>query len=201
MRFLDFKKQFADFNSISLQDIRNYYNEVNPTQISLWKKKDYLKSVKRGIYVLSDTDVDPFLLSNELNDSYISMEAALSHHQMIPEAVWMITCISNYRNEKIENDFGNFRYYKIAPKLFCGFVLEQSPVKEKRYFRIAEREKALFDLVYFRSDLKNYDDFDSLRLNIEKVNMRRLKSFIKLVEAPQIRNRLDNLIKYLNDIT
>lgn len=200
MRFLDFKKHFSHFNSISLQDIRNHYGEINPTQLSLWKKNGYIKSVKRGIYVLSDIKIDPFLLSNELNDSYISMEAALSHHQMIPEAAGLITCVSNYRNEEIENDFGHFQYHKISPKLFCGFTLEQSPIKEKRYFRIAEKEKALFDLVYFRSDLKNYEDFDSLRLNIEKINMKRLKSFIKIVEAPQIKNRLNNLVKYLNDL-
>lgn len=128
------------------------------------------------------------------------MEAALSRHQMIPEAAGLITCVSNYRNEEIENDFGHFRYHKIATKLFCGYTLEQSPIKEKRYFRIAEKEKALFDLVYFRSDLKNYNDFESLRLNIDKINMKRLKSFIRLVEAPQIKNRLNNLVKYLNDI-
>jgi predicted transcriptional regulator of viral defense system len=201
MRFLDFKQKFTEFNVIKYQDIRNYFSELNQPQISLWKKKGYIKSVRKGMYVLSDTDVDNLLLSNEMNDSYISMEFALSYYQIIPEITPSITCVSNNRSENVVNEFGNFYYHKITSKLFFGFILAESSKKEKRFIRIAEKEKALFDLIYFRSDLKNEKDFDSLRLNIEKINLRKINKYINLVDAPQIKKRLSNFVKYLNALT
>jgi predicted transcriptional regulator of viral defense system len=197
MKFLDFKQKFSQFNGIKYQDIKNYFSEVNQPQLSLWKKRGYIKSARKGMYVLSDTNVDNLLLANEMNNSYISMEFALSYYQIIPEITPSITCVSNNRSESIINEFGNFYYRKIAPKLFFGFVLLESLKKEKRFIRIAEKEKALFDLVYFRGDLKNEKDFHSLRLNIEKIDLRKIKEYVNLVNAPQTKKRLDNFIKYL----
>jgi predicted transcriptional regulator of viral defense system len=199
MRFLDFKQKFSQFNGIKYQDIKNCFSEVNQSQLSLWKKRGYIKSVRKGMYALSDTDIDNLLLANEMNHSYISMEFALSYYQIIPEITPSITCVSNNRSESVVNEFGNFYYHKITPKLFLGFALLESSKKEKRFIRIAEREKALFDLVYFRSDLKAEKDFHSLRLNIEKkIDFKKIKEYIELVEAPQTRKRLDNFVKYLD---
>ncbi len=198
MRLLDFKQKFSKFNVIKYQDIKNHYLEINQPQLSLWKKKGHIKSVRKGMYVLSDIDVDILLLANEMNDSYISMEFALSYYQIIPEITPSITCISNNRSESVVNEFGNFYYHKVTPKLFLGFVLLESSKKEKRFIRIAEKEKALFDLIYFRDDLKNEKDFHSLRLNIEKIDLKKMKKYIELVNAPQIKKRLNNFLKYLD---
>ena len=197
MRFLEFKKQFNDFNVITHQDIVNVFGDVNQSQMSDWKTKKYIKNVRKGTYVFTDVQIDINLLANELNDSYISLESALSYHQMIPEIAPSITSVSNERGESIENDFGTFYYHKITPKLFNGFELIESTIKPQRFIRMAEKEKALFDLVYFRDDLSDASDFKSLRLNLEDFNVDRLKQFIELVGAPQIRSRLENLITYL----
>lgn len=200
MRFLDFKQIFSEFNAIKHQDIQNHFDSINESQLSLWKNKGYIKSVRKGIYVLSDANIDNLLLANELNDSYISLEFALSYYQVIPEITPLITCVSNNRNEEISNDFGNFYYRKISPKLFGGFTLLESEKKSNRFIRIAEREKALFDLIYFRSDLRDEKDFDSLRLNLQNVSVIKIQKFVNLVKAPQIKKRLNNFIKYLNAI-
>ena len=200
MRFLDFKQQFSDFNAIAFQDIQNAFGRVNQSQLIAWKKKGYIASARKGMYIIKDHEIDNFLLANEMNDSYISLEFALSHYQMIPEITPSITSVSNSRNEEIENYLGNFYYYKVAPKLFCGFVLMESSVRKGRFIRIAEKEKALFDLIYFRKDLKTDEDFASLRLNAEKINLNRVREFIALVEAAQIKKRLDNFIKYLDAV-
>jgi predicted transcriptional regulator of viral defense system len=198
MRFLEFQEHFFDTNSISFQDIRNVFGVVNQSQLASWKKKGYLTAVKRGLYVLDTEKLDILLLANEANDSYISLEFALSYYEIIPEVTPSITSVSNSRTEDIENRFGNFSYSKIAPKLFCGFVLVESRLHKNRFIRIAEKEKALFDLVYFRKDLKSNFDFESLRLNVGKLNIRRMKKFIALVNAPQIKKRLDNFVRYLD---
>jgi len=198
MRFLAFKQHFSGLNSITFQDIKNVFGLVNQSQMSAWKKSGYITSIKRGRYVLNDQKVDALLLANEINDSYISLEFALSYYQMIPEITPTITSVSNKRKEEMRNQFGNFSYTKISPKLFCGFVLVESRLQKGRFIRIAEREKALFDLVYLREDLVDVVDFASLRLNLEKIRKKRIRQFVDLVAAPQIRKRLNNFLTYLD---
>ena len=198
MRFLDFKRQFRDFNAITHQDIQNAFGAVNQSQLVAWKKKGYITAARKGVYVLTESTIDPLLLAQEMNDSYISLEFALAHYQIIPEIVPVITAVSSSRSEEVVNDFGNFHYHKIAPKLFCGFVLMESAQKHGRFVRIAEREKALFDLVYFRSDLKSAEDFAALRLHIDNIDCARIQMFIDLVRAPQIKKRLNNFVAYLH---
>lgn len=200
MRFLDFKQEFAEFNIITSQDIRNAFGNINQSQLSVWKNKQYISSIRKGMYVINDTKIDVLLIANEINNSYISLEFALSHYQIIPEITPSITSVSNSRNEIVNNNFGNFYYHKIAAKLFYGFTLIESQTQKNRFVRIAEKEKALFDLVYFRKDLQDIEDFKSLRLNIEQIKTNKIKEFISLVKAPQTKKRLNNFLNYLNAI-
>ncbi len=198
MKFLEFKKHFDDFNVITHQDVKNVFGDVNATQISLWKQKGYLKSAKKGMYILADNEIDKLLMANELNDSYISLEFALSFYQIIPEISQSIISVSNNRQETVENDFGTFYYHKITPKLFTGFTLIKSTIKKDRFIKIAKPEKSLFDLVYLRTDLKNEKDFESLRLNLERIEVGKIRKYVKLIEAESIKKRLDNFLDYCN---
>jgi hypothetical protein len=199
MRYLDFLQEFKDFNAISYQDVKNVFKDVNLGQLSKWKNEKKIISVKKGYYVIGGNEIDSLLLANELNYSYISLEYALSYYQIIPDVAQVITAVSKNRGEKIDNEYGNFQYKKIYNNLFIGFVLIPSATKKNRFIRIAEPEKALFDLIYFRSDLKNEGDFSSLRLNLEKIKIKKLEIYLSLVRATQIKKRINNFIKYLND--
>lgn len=196
MKLLEFRQHFKKFNVITYQDIRNAFGVVNKSQLYQWRKNKHLISVRRGMYVLSGCNIDSLLMANELNDSYISLESALSYYQMIPEIVQTVTSVSKDRQKEISNDFGNFCYHKIVPKLFTGFTLIKSNVKENRFIRMAEPEKAIFDLVYFRSDLKEKRDFESLRLILEKLKVKKMKKYIRLVKAKRIKSRLNNFLQY-----
>ena len=196
MKFLDFKRQFQNFNIITYQDIKNVFGKVNKAQLSNWKQKGYLISARKGMYILADTEIDKMLMANELNDSYISLEFALSFYQIIPEITQAITSISKDRQEEVSNKFSTFYYHKISSKLFTGFILHKSTIKSERFIRIAEPEKALFDLIYLRSDLKNKNDFDALRLNLEKFRIQVFKRYSQLVKAKRIKTRLEKFIEY-----
>ncbi len=201
MKYLDFVNKFEGFNSVSLQEIKNYQGGINSSQISNWKKKGLLKTVKRGFFVLPNFKIDPHLLANELNYSYISTEYALSYYQMIPDIASSITSVSKNRNEKFDNEFGKFIYKKISKHLFFDYILMKSEV-DGRNFRIATPEKALFDLVYLRSDLREETDFESLRLTLPKnLDIKKIKKFVELVAAPQIKKRLVNFVSYLYAIS
>lgn len=197
MKYLDFLNKFKDFNSISLQEIKNTFGDVNYSQLTNWKKVDLLKPVKRGIFVLPKQKIDINVLANELNYSYISLEYALSYYQIIPDIVRVVTSVSKSRHEKIENEFGLFNYSKISAKLFLGYILLDSGIPGRK-FRIALPEKAIFDLVYLRSDLKKQSDFESLRLNLPvRFSINKIKQYNALVATPRIKQRIDNLTNYL----
>lgn len=200
MRYLEFLQEFKDFNVISYQDIKNVFANVNVSQLSKWKKEKKIISVKKAYYLINNNNQDDLLLANEINYSYISLEYALSYYQIIPDVAQVITSVSKSRNEKIINECGSFQYRKISGNLFTGFVLSPSIIKKDRFIRMAEPEKALFDLVYFRSDLKCEDDFSSLRLNLEKIKIKKIEAYLSLVKASQIKKRISNFIKYLYDI-
>lgn len=199
MKYLDFSKQFKNFTVITYQDMRNAFNKVNHVQLIDWQKKGILIKLKRGIFALPEAEVDSLIVANELNYSYISLEYALSYYQIIPDITRVVTSVSKHRNEKISNDYGDFYYSKITGKLFTGFTLLKSAYNSK-YYRMAKPEKALFDLVYLRDDLKEDKDFKSLRLNIDKTfKIVVLKEFVKLVESTKIKKRINSLIKFLEN--
>lgn len=200
MKFLDFQNTFKKYNVIKIQDIKNYFDKINSAQLNGWQKRGLLIKLKRGCYIMPADNYDLEIISNELNYSYLSLEYALSIHQLIPEQATVFTSVSRDRNEKISNPIGNFYYKKISGKLFTGFELKKSVYLEKRFVRLASPEKALFDLVYFRSDMKEKNDFDSLRLELDKnFKVNEIKKYLKLVTALRIRKRIINLIEYLDD--
>ncbi|MEK7167133.1 MAG: hypothetical protein AAB732_01855 [Patescibacteria group bacterium] len=198
MKYLDFSQQFKDYPVITYQNIRNVFQKVNHSQLINWRKKGWLLKLKRGIFVLPNKTISPHFIANKLNYSYISLEYALSYYQIIPDVARIITSVSKNRSEKINNNLGNFYYYKINGLLFTGFTL----IKEAdSIFRLALPEKALFDLIYFRADLKNQNDLEEMRLNISKnFNIKKIEKFTKLVKSHNIKNRLKNLIAYLYTI-
>lgn len=195
MKYLDFSQKFKDYPVITYQNIRNVFQDVNHTQLINWQKRGWLLKLKRGIFVLPNKIINSHLVANKLNYSYISLEYALSYYQIIPDVARIITSVSKNRSEKINNFLGNFYYYKITGPLFTGFT----SIKEAGgNFRLALPEKALFDLIYFRPDLKNKNDLEAMRINIDKnFDIKIIEKFTKTVKAYPIKNRLKNLINYL----
>ncbi len=199
MKYLDFSRQFNKYPIITYQDIRNVFKAVNHSQLAGWQKKGLLLKLRRGIFALPNRTIDPHFAANKLNYSYISMEYALSYYQIIPDIARVITSVSKNRGEKISNFLGNFYYRKINSQLFTGFTALKSADGN---FRIALPEKALFDLVYFRDDLKDKEDFSAMRFNFDaKLNIKMIEQFVDLVRSPRIKKRLKNFIIYLYDVT
>jgi len=198
MKYLDLMKDFGDRQVISVQNMKNRYGEVNRQQLSVWAKRGWLVRVKKGFYVLPGKDLDVHLLANRMNKSYISLEYALSFYQLIPEISRVVTSVSCERGEKFENQFGRFNYFKIKPDLFIGYVNRESKVKGV-FFQIASLEKALFDLVYFRKDLKNKDDLLGLRLNPERdFDLKMIYRYIGFIRSRGLKKRLLKFFKNID---
>jgi hypothetical protein len=107
--------------------------------------------VKKGLYVPGSRpgqapEIDPWVLSGLIyGPSYVSLEAALAYHGLIPERVDEITCMTSKRAKQFRTPFGRFHYTPISEEAFpAGVRLESG--KGGSWF-LAEPEKALCDKV------------------------------------------------------
>lgn len=200
MKYLDFYQHFSsNWKSLvfSINDIKNVFPDFNNVQLNQWQKKGYIKKIRKEQYIFAKKLKDLRLLSHDLKKSYISLEHALSYYEWIPESVFKVTAITTTRGEEVETDVGTIIYRKIKASLFIGYDLEPSRIYPGRSFAIASPEKALFDLVYFRHDLIDEEDFKSLRLFIDSFKTKKFKSFIDLVKHSGRRKRLLLLLKFV----
>src|SRR5579864_6761878 len=103
MRYLDLKNQLNDFIVFSLKDIRKLDSSFYNRRLSEWRRKGYIKMVRRGYYIFSDLKLSEdvlFLIANRIySPSYVSLESALSYYGLIPEGVLSITSVSTRKTE------------------------------------------------------------------------------------------------------
>jgi hypothetical protein len=152
-------------------------------QLSLWKKKGYIESVKRDLFVFSDEKEK--LSSEEISSmlyepSYLSLEFVLGYYGIIPEMVFAKTAVTTKTTRKFSNGFGLFVYRHIQPKLFFGYVAVDTAFGK---YLLAEPEKALLDYLYFNlGKINNEQDVAELRINKEEllkiIDQKKLETYL-----------------------
>ncbi|MBK5215613.1 MAG: hypothetical protein JJE53_02285 [Candidatus Pacebacteria bacterium] len=204
MKYIDFLDKFKNFIIIDLDNIKTVFPNFNSRRLYEWQKSKKIIKIMRGFYVFSNkkfNDDDFCLIANKLREpSYISTDYALQYYSLIPEAVFLRTSITTKKTSAIKSPIGNFNYRSIKENLFFGYTIKG---QENHKFKIAEPEKAILDLLYLRSDIKNIDDIASLRINAdiykEKINNKKLDSYLKIFNSPILEKKVTLLRKYIND--
>jgi len=112
-------------------------------------RKGVIIRVKKGLYVFGELyrrrPVSREVLANLMyGPSYISMEYALQHYGLIPEAVETITSVTCGRSRSFVTPLGSFTYRKIPIQAFCTGMDLLRP-EEGQPFLMAIPEKALAD--------------------------------------------------------
>jgi predicted transcriptional regulator of viral defense system len=168
-------------------------------QLSSWKKKGYISSLKRGLYFFCDKK--EIIRSEEVafflyEPSYISLESALSFYGIIPEIVYATTSISTRVTRKFSNNFGEFIYRQIKPALFFGYIPFETIAGK---YLLAEPEKAFLDYIYFNLGRLNLEgDIAELRLNQEGINtldQKKIKQYLKEFNIKKMYRIVETLIK------
>jgi predicted transcriptional regulator of viral defense system len=126
------------------------------TYISRFLKSKDILQLKKGLYVSADffeknkNDISySFYLANILRTpSYISSWAALQYYNLATEVIHSITSVTIKVTRDYQTKVGNFSYQSINRDYFSNFIL----AKGKFNFYIASPAKALFDLLYFRTN-------------------------------------------------
>ena len=155
-----------------------------------WTKTGKVIPLRRGLYALPkplrQVEPHPFLVANRLvPNSYVSLEMALRHYNLIPEHVAVVTSVTTGRPGAWENEFGRFLYRHIHPRYFFGMMQQEVAAGQKAL--VATPEKALLDLIYLRKGGDDPAFIQSLRLqNLDELDMERLHAFAARFDKPKI---------------
>lgn len=147
--------------------------------------KGELKRIKRGLYTLdkqlASTKPHPFELAQRIyGPSYISLESALSYHNLIPEAVYEVTSVTSKRQNKFSTPLGIFSYLHAPQK---NLFIEVDRIEENgRYFFMATPWKAITDYVFcYKKTWKSIDPIiNSLRIELDDLAPLEQQTLIEL---------------------
>lgn len=136
----------------TLRDELAHYESPHDKRASLVKSGELIR-LKQGCYCVSPkvsgVALDQGAIANQLyGPSYLSLEMALAHYELIPEAVMGMTSVVTGRSKRYITPIGWFTYQNIPESLFgLGVRTENGHL-------IASPEKALCDYLYTRSNLR-----------------------------------------------
>ena len=204
MKYIELREKLKDLTVFSIKDIEKSTDKrFHRRRLNEWQDKDYIKKIIKGYYIFSDLDPDDNVLyevANKIYDpSYISLETALSYYGMIPESVYALTSVSTRKTITFNTTIAVFSYRKVKNDLFFGYVIEKH---DNKVLKIASPEKAILDLFYLKSDIRNYSDFESLRINpgnfIETIDREKLFNYLKLYNNKRLTAGISDFWEYIN---
>jgi len=203
MNYLDFKEKLKDFVAFNLNDIRKIDSRFDLRRLNEWQNKGYIKMIRRGHYAFSGLEINESVLSLLANriytPSYVSLEMALSHYNMIPEAVYGITSVTSRKTNHFKSDVGEFIYRHIKPQLMFGYKLIGY---QGKIFKLAEPEKAVLDFFYLNTHIEAKEDFEGLRFNseefVENSDKNKFKDYLSAFENKKLAQRVNTFLRYIH---
>ena len=167
-------------------------------QLTDWTRAEKIVQLRRGLYTLAppyQTErPHSYVIANHLvQGSYISLHIALSHYDLIPEHVAVVTSVTTNRPSSWQNPYGHFSYQHIQPALFFGFVYRQ--VTQTQWAFMATPEKALLDLIYLTPHADSAAYLYALRLqNLDQLNTQRLTTYVERANKPKLKRALTHIL-------
>lgn len=127
-------------------------------KIAAMEKQHQLIRIKKGLFVVAQQEgtspISRELIANHLyGPSYVSLESALSYHNLIPERVYRVRSVTMKRFKMYDTPLGVFEYRTVSPEYF-SIGIQQQVTQDNTAFLIASPEKALCDLIVLSSGLR-----------------------------------------------
>ena len=204
MTYLELRDSMKDFTVFSVRDILRVDPAFHRRRLNEWQDKGYIRKVIKGFYVLADRALDEWALFEIANriykPSYVSLESALAHYQLIPESVYGVTSISTRRSYRFASSLAEFRYRTVTPRLFFSYDLAAAGA---RRVKIARPEKAVLDFLYLNPRLRSDADFGSLRFDAERffqlVSEERLRTALARFGHKALLERVERFLSYCRE--
>ncbi|HRY31548.1 MAG TPA: hypothetical protein P5531_01115 [Bacteroidales bacterium] len=208
LSFIHFKETFFQQGLFSIDHIRLVYPAFNTDNLLNWQKAGYIHKLRNKWYCFKEflTVADhQFLIANNIySPSYISHQEALMFYGIIPEHIVDSVSVTTRKTVAFEIGKRIYRYHSISSKVYFGYELKEMTVNGlKRNFLIADREKAILDLLYLYDFYKTEQDISELRFNelvLEtEVNWEKLNTYLGKFNTKTLIKRV-NLLKKIHSL-
>ncbi|MEK7767629.1 MAG: type IV toxin-antitoxin system AbiEi family antitoxin domain-containing protein, partial [bacterium] len=94
-------------------------------QLHQWSRKGWVVRLRRGWYELAYPEpaaAPDFHVANRIyRPSYVSLDAALSHYQIIPETAAQVTSVTPLATARFSTSRGLFTYGSVSPRAYTGY--------------------------------------------------------------------------------
>ena len=168
-------------------------------QLTDWVRSGKVVQLRRGLYTLArpyqTEQPHSYLIANHIvRASYISLQLALSHYDLIPDHVAVVTSVTTGRPGRWQNPYGHFSYHHLQPALFFGYLYHQVTASQWAY--LATPEKALLDLIYLTPGAHRAAYIRALRLqNLDQLDVDRLTVYVERINKPKLRHALPHILQ------
>lgn len=190
--------------------IASLYPEVKTkfAKVAQLEKAGEIIRLKRNLFVVNPEEtgisLSSGLIANHLlSPSYISMQTALRHHGLIPEAVYTIQSMTFKAAKSFNTPVGSFCYYHISRE---AYPIGITQIKEgNAVYIMATPEKALCDLIanqpgitlrYKKEALEFLEE--NLRFDMERFYQLNPNIFKKYAQNGKKATSILTLLKLLN---
>jgi predicted transcriptional regulator of viral defense system len=194
MIFLEFKNKLHKLGVFSLADIALFYPAFDSRRLFEWQNKGYIFKLRNGWYCFSDLEkgeLFSFFVANRIyRPSYISLESALSYHNVIPEAVYSICSVTTNKTMIFGTSIGEMRYNTLHSRLYFGYeiiYLNEKPVN------IACPEKAILDFLYLHHYNSKEELIDS-RFSMDNISVDTMNNLLEKFKNKALEKRVKTLI-------
>jgi hypothetical protein len=114
--------------------------------------------LKPGLFLLGPeyrkTHPHPFVIAALLHSpSHVSLESALSHHGLIPEAVYQVTSVTSMRSRRFDTPIGVFSFMRV-PATHPRAGVNAVKINNKSWAFIATPLRAIADLIYLQKQIR-----------------------------------------------
>jgi predicted transcriptional regulator of viral defense system len=203
MKFVELQEKLRGFPVFSLDEVRLLDPFFHRQRLTEWQAKGYIRKVVRGYYVFSAatlTENSLFAAANRIySPSYISLESALAEYRFIPEAVYSVTSVTTRKTATFASPLARFSYRTVRPSFFKGYRVIRTGVYP---VLIASPEKAIFDFLYLKPDIRAVEDLEALRIDrsaaVELLDLKIWASFEAMKLSKSFRRRLHLFTEYLD---
>ena len=208
LSFIQFKEVLFQQGLFSTDHIRLLFPAFNTDNLLHWQKAGYIFRLRNKWYCFKEfltiTDFNYLIANNIYTPSYISHQEALMYYGLIPEHVVDSVSMTTKKTAGFLALNRTYRYYSISPKYFFGYEVKEMMVNGlKRNFLMADREKAILDLLYIYNIYNTEQDISEIRFNElvleNEVDWGKMENYLGKFNIRTLTNRA-NLIKKIYNL-
>lgn len=165
--------------------------------------------LKPGLFLLAPefrkTHPHPFVIAAMLHSpSHVSLESALAHHGLIPEAVYQVASVTSSRSRTFNTPIGVFSFKRI-PAVNPRAGVRAHKIDGRSWAFVATPLRAIADLIYTRKDVSWEKDglvflTESMRIERDDLENMSFESLSEVSRSLRDRRTTEYLRKLFQEV-